>query len=208
MESFLFTLKIIGVTVIGNVIYILVIFGKNYKQLLINNLKELCNQSSIFINETHIIPKSSLNQKELIIGNDIRTQYDISKITELYFNILFYKNLDRGQKFNSILRAILNFTYKYTPYVSIIFTLGIMIFLVFNHITLFMLSALYIFFLAIFVFILQVFLFAGFKRSIEFHFPSEEIKSIYKKLYWYLPLSIFCSYYRVLDHIKWLFSKD
>lgn len=202
MEELLLALKVAGFTILANVIYLLVNFGKNYHNFLLNELKDLASKLNYNIIEDKEINSSLFHLNVLTIGNDILSSYDISKITTIYLSIL-----DSNTN-NITISRFTNYVYQFSKYTAILFSIGLLIEFWGVDIGILVISILLIATGLTITLILCCVSFSTYKKLLQSHsFIDLRFQKVYLSLYWYLPIIILNASIGIIQHIRWLFSK-
>ncbi len=194
---------IIAFTILVNALFLWKVFGKNYRNFLIEHLKELAQKLNYEIIDDQDSNKSSFNSGKLIIGNDLYSRHDISKMTTLYFAILSYHTNKK------IPNKGVYFIYQLSNIFSIVFSMWI-----FTTMMDWDLGILGFSFLAIFagcgiVLIACCIFYLSYKKIIHNFINKDiEIRKIYLSLYWYLPIIMLNISIGIIYQIKWLFSSN
>lgn len=194
------------IIIIINLFFFYFFLNKKHKSYLLIELNELSINLGYEYIEDKTIFQSKIIGKQLIIGNDIRFQMDISKLTELYFE-LYFNETNQPQ---STFRKFTKILFKVSFYLSIIFSIGLFLltflnsdtgFAAFFLIAILAIGIISLLFIALF--------YPTFKKTtipLEDKFGTPKIKLI-NTLYWYIPISALNSILRFTDYIRWLFSK-
>jgi hypothetical protein len=209
MQEFITILIFCISIIIINIIYIYVFFNKDYKSTFIVQLEDLSRNLNYDVIKDDKTFFSKVIENKIILGTDVYLQLDISKLTELYFKVYFSKTITSTNT-NNFLKNFILIISKLSLIISIVFYLGMFIF-IFSDNEGFMMtsfvSIMILFFISLFVLLL---LFLSFKKSISS--SKENLIVVDTKLiqilYWYFPISILNSLLRPIDYTRWLFSKN
>ena len=209
MQEFITILIFCISIIIINIIYIYVFFNKDYKSTFIVQLEDLSRNLNYDVIKDDKTFFSKVIENKIILGTDVYLQLDISKLTELYFKVYFSKTITSTNT-NNFLKNFILIISKLSLIISIVFYLGMFIF-IFSDNEGFMMtsfvSIMILFFISLFVLLL---LFLSFKKPISS--SKENLIVVDTKLiqilYWYFPISILNSLLRPIDYTRWLFSKN
>jgi hypothetical protein len=193
-----------------NIVYLYVVFKKDYKSYLLIQLEALSKKLGYEIYKDNKVYLSKIAKKNIILGNDIDYQMDISKLTELYFKIyLNYENVSTNT--NTFLKIFLIILSALKYILTITFSIGLILYVLLKpNYELASSSLLISLFIGIVSLIVLSILYLPFKKNtiqLTNYFGEDNIKII-QMLYWYIPISVFNSFLRFIDYTRWLFSKD
>lgn len=188
---------------IVNIIFLYVKFGKNYSLFLIDNLKSLSHKLNHTIIEDSNIDSPTVNIGQLTLENDLHSKYNMSKITTMYFRILF------SQTNNTILYRAVYFFFQFSHIVSVVFSIGLFVAILGGDIAPLSILTLSIIVLTFILLITCGLFFLPYKKLLQdYPFNDTTIKYIYLSLYWYLPIIILNASIGIIGHVKWLFGKN
>ncbi len=193
-----------------NIVYLYVFFKKDYKSYLLIQLEALSKKLGYEIikdNKTYI---SKVIEKKIILGSDINLQFDISKLTELYFKIFFNEIIPSTNTIN-FLKKFTTIIFKVNFYLSIPFSIALFLLVLLNpNDGIAMFFILVILLIGITSLIILLIFYLSFKKTtiqMTDSFGEGKIKLI-QTLYWYIPITVFNSTIRFIDYTRWLFSKN
>lgn len=193
-----------------NIVYLYVFFKKDYKSYLLIQLEALSKKLGYEVHKDNKVFLSKIVKKNIILGNDIDYQMDISKLTELYFKIyLNYENVSTNT--NTFLKIFLIILSALKYILTITFSIGLILYVLLKpNYELASSSLLISLFIGIVSLIVLSILYLPFKKytiQLTNYFGEDNIKII-QMLYWYIPISVLNSFLRFIDYTRWLFSKD
>ena len=131
MQEFI-TILIFCISIITiNIIYIFVFFKKDYKSTFIVQLEDLARNLNYDVIKDDKTFFSKVIENKIILGTDVYLQLDISKLTELYFNVYFSKTITSTNT-NNFLKNFILIISKLSLIISIVFYLGMFVFIFFD----------------------------------------------------------------------------
>ena len=128
MQEFITILIFCISIIIINIIYIYVFFNKDYKSTFIVQLEDLSRNLNYDVIKDDKTFFSKVIENKIILGTDVYLQLDISKLTELYFKVYFSKTITSTNT-NNFLKNFILIISKLSLIISIVFYLGMFIFI-------------------------------------------------------------------------------